>query len=205
MASREQMQAANAAGKAMLKAHPTALRAHYEPKIGQVIITLNTGLQFLLDPAKTQGLQNASRAELKTIEIVGPGLGLYFPKLDVDIYIPGLLQGHFGSKKWAAAQLGKAGGAARSKEKAAAARNNGKLGGRPRKSHAAAKRHASKSELILGPSEAFRRPLDYFARAPARAQLERLAALKPKTLACMHGSAWRGDGGAFVRELAGGF
>ena len=85
MASREQMQTASVAGKAMLKAHPTALRAHYEPKIGQVIITLNTGLQFLLDPAKTQGLQGATHAELKRIEIVGPGLGLYFPKLDVDI------------------------------------------------------------------------------------------------------------------------
>jgi hypothetical protein len=133
MASLEHMRAANAAGRALLKQYPTALRAHYEPKIGQVIITLNTGLQFLLDPAKTQGLQDASRAELSKIEIVGPGLGLYFPKLDVDITIPGLLEGHFGSKKWAAAQLGKAGGSAKSKEKAAASRSNGKLGGRPRK------------------------------------------------------------------------
>jgi hypothetical protein len=144
MASREQMQAANAAGKAMLKAHPTALRAHYEPKIGQVIITLNTGLQFLLDPAKTQGLQKATRAELKTIEIVGPGMGLYFPKLDVDIYIPGLLEGQFGSKKWVAAQLGKAGGSAKTRVKAEAARNNGKLGGRPRKAQAAKKRASGK-------------------------------------------------------------
>jgi len=57
---------------------------------------------------------------------------------------------------------------------------------------------------ILGPSEAFRGPLDYFAHAPnTRANLERLAALQPETLACMHGSAWRGDGGALLRELAG--
>lgn len=133
MASRKQIADANAAGKALLEASPTALRAHYEPKIGQIIITLNTGLQFLLDPAKTQGLQDAPRAALSKIEIVGPGLGIYFPKLDVDIYVPGLLQGHFGSKKWAAAQLGRAGGSAKSRDKAAAARENGKLGGRPRK------------------------------------------------------------------------
>lgn len=133
MVSRKEIATANAAGKALLKQSPTALTAHYEPKIGQIIITLNTGLQFLLDPAKTQGLQDASRAALSKIEIVGPGLGIYFPKLDVDIYIPGLLQGHFGSKKWAAAQLGRAGGSARSRDKAAAARENGKLGGRPRK------------------------------------------------------------------------
>ncbi len=56
---------------------------------------------------------------------------------------------------------------------------------------------------ILGPSEAFRKPLDYFAHAPhTEAVLERLARLEPTTLACMHGSAWRGDGAALLRALA---
>ena len=56
---------------------------------------------------------------------------------------------------------------------------------------------------ILGPSEDFRKPMDYFAHAPnTRAILERLAHEEPKTLACMHGSAWRGDGGALLRSLA---
>jgi len=56
---------------------------------------------------------------------------------------------------------------------------------------------------ILGPSEAFRGALDYFAHAPTTgAALERLAALAPTTLACMHGAAWQGDGGRLLRELA---
>ena len=56
---------------------------------------------------------------------------------------------------------------------------------------------------ILGPSEAFRKPMDYFAHTPStRAQLERLAREAPTTLACMHGSAWRGDGARLLRELA---
>ena len=56
---------------------------------------------------------------------------------------------------------------------------------------------------ILGPSEAFRQPMDYFAHAPqTTATLLRLAQQKPRTLACMHGSAWRGDGGALLRHLA---
>jgi flavorubredoxin len=56
---------------------------------------------------------------------------------------------------------------------------------------------------ILGPSEAFRKPMDYYAHAPhTRATLERLAAEAPTTLACMHGSAWRGDGARLLRELA---
>ena len=55
---------------------------------------------------------------------------------------------------------------------------------------------------ILGPSEAFRQPMDYFAHSPqTAATLARLAQLKPRTLACMHGSAWRGDGGALLRHL----
>jgi len=55
---------------------------------------------------------------------------------------------------------------------------------------------------ILGPSEAFRAPMDYFAHAPqTTAILERLALERPTTLAVMHGSAWRGDGSKLLREL----
>ena len=57
---------------------------------------------------------------------------------------------------------------------------------------------------ILGPSEAFRAPMDYYSHAPrTTAILERLAQERPTTLACMHGSAWRGDGAALLRALAG--
>lgn len=56
---------------------------------------------------------------------------------------------------------------------------------------------------ILGPSEEFRRALDYYAHGKnTRAMLDRLAAENPTTLACMHGSAWRGDGAALLRALA---
>ena len=56
---------------------------------------------------------------------------------------------------------------------------------------------------ILGPSEAFRREMDYFSHTRgARALLEKLASTRPATLACMHGSAWRGDGAALLRALA---
>jgi flavorubredoxin len=56
---------------------------------------------------------------------------------------------------------------------------------------------------ILGPSQLFRKPLDYFAHSVATtAILENLASLQPSTLACMHGSAFRGDGSALLRGLA---
>ena len=56
---------------------------------------------------------------------------------------------------------------------------------------------------VLGPSEAMRKKMDYYAHAPeTRIVLERLAANKPRTLACMHGSAWRGEGAALLGALA---
>jgi flavorubredoxin len=57
---------------------------------------------------------------------------------------------------------------------------------------------------ILGPSEAFRLAMDYYAHSrDAGALLEKLARTNPTTLACMHGSAWRGDGAGLLRSLAG--
>jgi hypothetical protein len=45
--------------------------------------------------------------------------------------------------------------------------------------------------------------MDYYAHAPqTAATLERLAREQPQTLACMHGSAWRGDGASLLRALA---
>jgi flavorubredoxin len=56
---------------------------------------------------------------------------------------------------------------------------------------------------ILEPSEAFRAPMDYYAHSPdTAATLERLAREEPQVLACMHGSAWRGNGAALLRELS---
>jgi flavorubredoxin len=56
---------------------------------------------------------------------------------------------------------------------------------------------------VLGPSEALRRSLDYYAHGRDTGPLlERLAAERPTTLACMHGSAWTGDGAALLRALA---
>jgi len=63
--------------------------------------------------------------------------------------------------------------------------------------------HAAVTEAdILEPSEGFRAQLDYYSHTKnAGPMIERLAALQPTTLACMHGAAWRGDGQALLRAL----
>lgn len=56
---------------------------------------------------------------------------------------------------------------------------------------------------ILEPSEAFRHRMDYFSHSMnARGMIEKLALTEPRMLACMHGSAWRGDGASLLRALA---
>ena len=57
---------------------------------------------------------------------------------------------------------------------------------------------------ILGPSEVTRKAMDYYSHTTNTGEmLERLASLEPATLACMHGSAWHGNGAELLRALAG--
>ena len=56
---------------------------------------------------------------------------------------------------------------------------------------------------ILEPSEAMRARMDYYAHAPNTGSvLQRLGSLNPAILACMHGSAWRGDGAVMLDRLS---
>lgn len=97
------------------------------------MIALSTGIEIAFRPRDAQGLERANPDQLDAIEISPSGFGIHFPKLDTDIYLPALLEGFLGSKRWIAAEHGKIGGSISTTAKAAAARRNGKLGGRPRK------------------------------------------------------------------------
>lgn len=56
---------------------------------------------------------------------------------------------------------------------------------------------------VLTASETLRGMMDYCAHSTGTSVvLERLADLRPSILACQHGSAYRGNGAALIRELA---
>ena len=128
--------AAKARGEARMRG-PRAESAHYDADRDRIILRLTTGVELGFAPHDVDGLQHASVDDLKVIEVEAFGLGIHFPKLDADLYVPALLEGVLGSKRWMAAQLGAAGGRTRSAAKARASRENGKRGGRPRRSAAA--------------------------------------------------------------------
>ena len=115
-----------------------AVKARYDRHRGRIVVVLNTGVELTFPPRLAEGLAGAPSESLGEIEISPAGLGLHWPKLDADLYVPALLQGVLGSKQWMARQLGAEGGRARSAAKAEAARVNGRRGGRPKKAAGAA-------------------------------------------------------------------
>jgi hypothetical protein len=112
---------------------PRAVSAHYDRKSRRVVIDLSSKLGLSFSPHDAQGLENAEPSQLEEIEISPSGFGIHFPKLEADLYLPALLEGFLGSKKWMASRLGQLGGQSRSRDKRAASRANGRLGGRPKK------------------------------------------------------------------------
>jgi Protein of unknown function (DUF2442) len=134
--TREQFRAANARGAAAIARGPIARAARYDSRRGLIVITLEGGCEFAFPADLTEGLADKARSKLAKIKISPNGLGLHWPLLDADLYVPSLIEGAFGSRRWMK-QIGKLGGSSRSSIKAKASRENGRRGGRPKEKVAA--------------------------------------------------------------------
>ncbi|TWH76257.1 uncharacterized protein DUF2442 [Azomonas agilis] len=127
---------ANTCAQQCLAKGPVATHAEYDPSRRRLIIALSNGLELGIAPDLVEGLADTSPMALAQIEISPSGLGLHFPELDTDVYIPALLEGILGSPRWMAQRMrdmGKKGGQAKTEAKTKAAQENSKRGGRPRK------------------------------------------------------------------------
>lgn len=127
--SDSQIDAAIERGRQALETEPRAASARYDRKLDRIVVHLTNGCTFAFPPRLAQGLETATEDQLKEVQILGLGYGLHWEALDVDLSIPGLLAGLFGTKAYMARRAGQA----TSPAKAMASRANGAKGGRPRK------------------------------------------------------------------------
>jgi len=122
-----------------LRSEPLVTNVEYRPGAGLdlLILKLSDGRRRMIPREDLQGLQSATREQIAHVEILGGGTGLRWPDLDVDLYVPSLLRGIYGNRRWMA-KIGRRGGLAQTAAKKKAARANGLKGGRPRRDAAAA-------------------------------------------------------------------
>ncbi len=123
------------AKNAWVKAEETEFRAKsakYDGRLKLLIVKLNNGAEFRLPPHLIEGLSEASPNQIADVHISGSGDSIHWEKLDIDFSIPGLVSGILGTKAWMS-ELGRKGGKKSTSAKSAAAKENGKKGGRPRK------------------------------------------------------------------------
>lgn len=127
-----QFDRARAAGKALAETEPRAVKAWYAAESERVFIELTNGVMMGFPYQLLQGLANGTPEQLAEVEILPTGSALHWESLDADLSVPQLVSGLFGSKAWMT-ELGRYGGKSKSEAKAQASRDNGKRGGRPRK------------------------------------------------------------------------
>ena len=100
MVDREAYDEATARAADLLAAGPVAVAARYDRRIGRIVIQLSSGLEVSVRPRDLEGFERARPSNLDSIEITPSGLGLHFPELDADIYLPSLLEGVFGTRRF---------------------------------------------------------------------------------------------------------
>jgi hypothetical protein len=127
-----QIDRARQVGSALDDTEPRAVKAWYEMVSQRVFIELKNGVVMGFPHTLLQGLEEATPEQLVEVEITPSGYGLHWESLDVDLGVPQLVAGIFGTQKWMS-DLGRQGGRVKSEAKVKAARENGKRGGRPRK------------------------------------------------------------------------
>ena len=127
----EQIDRALARARKFAASDRRVVRVGYERKPDLLTLYLDDGVRVSIPRTNLQGLREAKPEQVSKIEILGRGTGLHWPLLNVDHYVPGLLNHVFGAGRWMA-ELGRRGGSVSSAAKAAAARANGRKGGRPK-------------------------------------------------------------------------
>lgn len=122
---------ASRAGRRAARIEPRAAHVEYRAREHALRIELTNGATVTLPVKLVPSLKKAATRDVRAVEILGRGGGLHWDGLDLDLSVPGLLSFVFAGPEWLA-ELGRIGGRRSSAAKTAAARRNGRKGGRPR-------------------------------------------------------------------------
>ena len=125
--------------------------ARFDASSRTIQVSLANGSAFAVPVALIPDLRHAADDLLMEVELGPAGLSLRWDQLDADLSVVGLAQLVFGRETLLAA-AGSAGGAVRSKAKAAAARSNGRKGGRPKRGPNAVASMKEKSSTTRAPT-----------------------------------------------------
>jgi hypothetical protein len=121
---------ASRAGRLAAKIEPRAARATYRARDDALRIELTNGAAITVPVKLIPGLKGAAPRDVRAVEVLGRGGGLPWGRLDLDLSVPALVSSVFAGPEWMA-ELGRFGGQRSSAVKAAAARSDGRKGGRP--------------------------------------------------------------------------
>lgn len=128
----ERFARARARGESRSQDPSSVVDARYDAQRDVIVLAFRSGGSMLIPRQIIAGLRDAPTSSLEPIRVSPAGDALSWTLLDVDVYVPGLVERAFGTRLFSAA-TGRRGGQRRSKTKAAAAKANGSKGGRPRK------------------------------------------------------------------------
>ncbi len=119
-------------GRRRAQMGPRARSVRYDRGTRRIVLELVSGVVLMVPVDLLEGLRGASDRELSSLELMPRGLDVHWRRLDAQFTVAGLMKGIFGTRTWMS-ELGRAGGSVKSRAKSAAARANGRLGGRPRR------------------------------------------------------------------------
>lgn len=99
------LHAAEGRGQELLKTEARARSVRYDRQRGGVVRKLENGCAYAFPAGLVEDLRHVGPADLSAVTADGAGFNLSWPALDIDVYVPALAGGFFGTRAWTTSEL----------------------------------------------------------------------------------------------------